>query len=338
MPESNDHGRALVLSGGSIKGAFQAGAICELLERGFEPTHIYGTSVGALNGAFLVSEAGKLVQAGEPVDWPMLGRKLRDYWTDNITDEDVIFRKRSTIASLWSIIRNDFKGLLDMKPLYNIVYEVINTEAMRQSPVRLKVGAVNLVDGHQEIASQFTDLVEDWIIASTAIPVVMPWKQIGSSVLTDGGVRNVAMITDAINDIRALGSDDRPPQMVAILCQPEELKAVSLNPGNLMEFMQRLMDIIVNETVNNDLERLVLINDVLNQCGPGINEGRFRKYRKINLLTIRPENELIIDLQDFNEHDIARIVQQGEIIAKRQLDADTWVVPSETRTGELGTE
>ena len=54
--------RALVLSGGSIKGSFQAGAVAELLESGFVPDAIYGTSVGSLNGSFLTERAGRLAR------------------------------------------------------------------------------------------------------------------------------------------------------------------------------------------------------------------------------------------------------------------------------------
>ncbi len=41
--------RALVLGGGAIKGAYQAGAIKVLLNKGFAPDHLYGISVGSLN-------------------------------------------------------------------------------------------------------------------------------------------------------------------------------------------------------------------------------------------------------------------------------------------------
>jgi len=59
--------RALVLSGGSIKGAFQAGAIGHVLTK-FEPDLIVGTSVGSLNGGFLADRAS-LSPAAPRVDW-----------------------------------------------------------------------------------------------------------------------------------------------------------------------------------------------------------------------------------------------------------------------------
>ena len=43
----------LVLSGGGSMGALQAGLLLVLMERGFRPARAVGTSVGALNAAFL---------------------------------------------------------------------------------------------------------------------------------------------------------------------------------------------------------------------------------------------------------------------------------------------
>ena len=46
---------AFVLSGGASLGAVQAGIIRALYERGIAPDMVVGTSVGALNGAFIAS-------------------------------------------------------------------------------------------------------------------------------------------------------------------------------------------------------------------------------------------------------------------------------------------
>lgn len=44
---------ALVLSGGAAMGAVQVGILRALFAVGFKPSFIVGTSVGALNGAFI---------------------------------------------------------------------------------------------------------------------------------------------------------------------------------------------------------------------------------------------------------------------------------------------
>jgi NTE family protein len=46
---------AFVLSGGAALGAVQVGMVRALYERGVEPDLIVGTSVGAVNGAYLAS-------------------------------------------------------------------------------------------------------------------------------------------------------------------------------------------------------------------------------------------------------------------------------------------
>src|SRR4051794_23102151 len=52
---------ALVLAGGGARGAYEAGALTVLLpeleRRGQRPTLVFGTSVGALNAAFVAATA-----------------------------------------------------------------------------------------------------------------------------------------------------------------------------------------------------------------------------------------------------------------------------------------
>ncbi len=60
--------KVLVLGGGSLKGAWQVGAIQAVLETGFEPDMIYGISAGALNASFMVNEAGNQALANNRID------------------------------------------------------------------------------------------------------------------------------------------------------------------------------------------------------------------------------------------------------------------------------
>lgn len=60
---------ALVLGGGGIKGAFQAGVLSVILaDKDYAPAGIFGSSTGALNGAFLADRAGRQSLTGT-VDW-----------------------------------------------------------------------------------------------------------------------------------------------------------------------------------------------------------------------------------------------------------------------------
>src|SRR5581483_9961317 len=80
MPEA-ENPVALVLAGGGARGAYEAGALSVLLpvldERGQRPRIVLGTSVGALNAAFLAANAhlkpteliGRALGVWETIRW-----------------------------------------------------------------------------------------------------------------------------------------------------------------------------------------------------------------------------------------------------------------------------
>ena len=51
MEDEDEDLTALVLAGGSTRGAIQIGMLQVLAEHGFVPDRVYGSSVGAINGA-----------------------------------------------------------------------------------------------------------------------------------------------------------------------------------------------------------------------------------------------------------------------------------------------
>src|SRR5437763_16913884 len=75
----------LVLAGGGARGAYEAGVLRALLpalaERGERPGIVIGTSVGALNAAYLATNADE--------DAPTLAEKVRKEWL-SISYSDVL--------------------------------------------------------------------------------------------------------------------------------------------------------------------------------------------------------------------------------------------------------
>ena len=60
--------KGLVLEGGGTKGAYQLGAYKALKELGMEFDGIVGTSIGALNAAFIIQgDYNKLIKLYNPV-------------------------------------------------------------------------------------------------------------------------------------------------------------------------------------------------------------------------------------------------------------------------------
>ena len=113
---------ALVLSGGSIKGAFQAGAIREVLESGFVPDGIYGTSVGALNGGFLAERAGRAIKQGQEPDWQDIGHELEEFWLNKLQSPSQVAKMRGAFSLIAAILRDrlrpaERRGVASARPV-----------------------------------------------------------------------------------------------------------------------------------------------------------------------------------------------------------------------------
>jgi len=301
----------LVLSGGSIKGAFQAGAIREILDAGIEPGGIYGISVGSLNGGFLTDRAGQAERPGGKPDWPAIGRELGDFWMKHIDSFGKIGKKRNFFSLAWQVAFSNFKGLVDTGSLHELVKGMIKEENIRSSSIIYKAGSVNMADGSLFQAKNDTPNLIEYIIASTAIPVMMPVSMVSGQPLVDGGTRDVAALKPAIED----GAEE----VVCVLCQPRDLAGTEINCGNLMHFADRLMEIVVNETVNNDIEWAEYINQNTPADGSPAATGPMAGYRRVPLTVIRPAGPLNINLTKFDRKDIERIYEEGRAAAKIEL-------------------
>jgi NTE family protein len=302
---------ALVLSGGSIKGSFQAGAIAEVLSHGFEPNYIWGVSVGALNGAFLADRAGGAARAGKPVVWKDIGEELVAFWKTNVTRPSDIVRRRPNSSIAWGALRAKFNGLVDTRRLQKLLRRTVTYENIASSPAKFSAGVVNLADARYSNADARLPNLLDYIIASTAIPVTMPLVFLKDAPFCDGGVRDIAPLRHAF----AAGAT----KIVTIACYPEILEASTFNPKNLIKLLDRVTEILADEVLQNDLEMAVSINKLLPLDGSPATEGPFAGKRRVPLLIIRPTEGLNIDILDFDRDDIARAIHIGRLTAKAEL-------------------
>jgi NTE family protein len=300
--------KALILSGGSIKGAWQAGAVKAIFDKGFTFDAIHGVSVGSLNGSFICQEAAKQMQSGPNLDWSQLGESLVQFWKENIKNPGNIAKERKWYQTVVAVMRNRYNGLVDTTPLQDLVKRTINPAILQQSPIKLTVGAVNLASGNNEFPGPGDPNFIDYLIASTAIPIIMPVQFIAGNKnrpYLDGGIRDVAPIGKAID----AGADD----IVCVLCQSRETTA-TFDPGNLMALADRVMEIVVNEIVNNDIKRA---EDVNKQLAAG-NDLQGKKQVKITI--IRPNQPIGLDLSKFSEKEIVDTINSGYSTASSLLN------------------
>ena len=288
-------GRTLVLGGGSLKGAFQCGAIMAILEKGFRPEAIYGISVGSLNATFLVHEANRQYAETGTIDWPKVGRVLLKFWLKNITKPEDVAVIRSRFLTGYNTLFSRFDGFLDNTPLRNLVHQYIDVSILKQGPIKLKVGAVNVIEGDMVYVSPSDEHFLDYVFASSSLPFLMPAVQIGGDhrkAFLDGGLREVAPLREAI--------DDGATELMCVACHARRIFNESFNHRNLLNLMERVKDITVNQIVNNDIawaERFV--------------DREKLRGQTFALTVIRPTEPLRLNLQKFTSDDISRLIVQG---------------------------
>ncbi len=308
---------ALVLSGGSIKGAFQAGAIAVALEQGFVPDAIYGISVGSLNGAFLADRAGRAALKGKSPDWPAIGRELIEFWKREIKSSDDIAKKRGFLGIASSFLFKNWDGLSDTTPIKNLIRREIALDNIRSSPVYFACGATNLSTGeiyYADFDNSGHNLIE-YIIASAAIPFFMPqvliMRVVGDAlreqVYIDGAGRDSSPLNIAIEK----GAEN----VVGIYCHPIHLDAKpALEHRKFMVYTQRVMDILSNEQINNDHKIGTLINELI-RGGAGTQAGSpLAGKRVIRGLkrVIRPEKEIPFQQDEITPEVVAMMIEWGK--------------------------
>ena len=283
--------KALVLSGGSIKGAFEAGAVKALFEQGFQPDMVTGISIGALNSAFIVNRIGQL---DNQFQWTQIGEDLINFWLNHASSPQAVMRKNSFIKIAYQLLTKRFVSLLDMSPFHNLMKRTLSTEALRKAKVDLVVGAVNLYTGQIEYFSQKDDFIVDAVIASSSIPILMPYINIKGVPYVDGGVRDVL-------PVQPLFSGDDIEEIIMVVCHPERLSEENFDPGNLIKYVNRTKNITVNELVKSDIDYIIEYNKKQTKA----------KRPNVKYKVIRPEKEIMLTLDKFTRQDIQRLIDWG---------------------------
>jgi len=178
---------AFVLSGGASLGAIQAGMLEALYEHGICPDLIVGTSAGALNGAFIAQRPPT----------PDTARELADVWEG--LSRNRVFPVNPLVGALgFAGLRSHLVPDSGMRAL---VREHLDIERIEETAIPLHVIATDLLRGDDVRLSEGPLL--DAVMASAAIPGVLPPVEWEGRALVDGGVANNAPIRHALE----LGAD-----------------------------------------------------------------------------------------------------------------------------------
>jgi NTE family protein len=182
VPRRRSPYTAFVLSGGASLGAVQAGMLRALYERDIAPDVLVGTSVGALNAAFVASRP----------QTPATAAELARVWS-NIQREDVF---PMSVRALLRGIGGHRDHLVSDRALRDLVGRYIEFKDLAQPAIPVHVVAFDVVEGREVLLSAGPAL--DAVAASASIPGVFPPVAIGDRRLIDGGVVNNTPISHAV--------------------------------------------------------------------------------------------------------------------------------------------
>jgi NTE family protein len=278
-----DNVRALVLSGGGSKGAFQVGVLKKwVIEDHISYDAFCGISVGAINASFLAQYSTEYEQ--DSVE------DLVNLWSA-VNDSKI---KRNwpffgILASLWK------KSAYDSTPLQKWIASAVNQSVIVNSGKKLRVVATSLDTEKSYVANETNKHIVSWVMASSAFPVMLSPIIINNEQWADGGLRSVTPLGEAIR----LGADS----IDIILCSNPDSPAKfdeksAAVPGRLL----RSIDIMGAQIEASDLKICQHKNE-LSTTNP--------KHRKVNLRIVKPKSQLISNCLSFDPKEIERIMQLG---------------------------
>lgn len=176
-----------MITGGASLGAVHVGMLEGLYEEGITPDLIVGTSVGAVNGAFIASRP----------QTPDTAWKLGEVWSGLRRGE--VFPLHFGAGFLGFIGRQSH--FVPNRALRRLLSRHVEVARLEEYPIPLHVIATNALTGDEVRLSRGSTI--DSVLASAAIPGVFPPIEIDGVTLIDGGISNFAPISHALD----LGAD-----------------------------------------------------------------------------------------------------------------------------------
>jgi NTE family protein len=310
---------ALVVSGGGARGAFAVGAIKEISKKvSFDM--VAGTSTGAL--------IAPLVATG---DIELLEKIY------SMAETDKIIKKNGGLNMVSVYTTEGLKNLID-----NYIDEK-RYKKILESSTEVFLTTVNLANGQIKYWNPKTSgkggkamSLEDFrsaLLASASMPILMPPVKIGKEFHVDGGVREVAPLSIAI--------DENAETIYAIILSAEKSTPKDIKLNGLMpiaEVALATIDALVQDVAENDVgiadlynksvvyfaalkerARQLLTPAQMKQLFDSEVENPFDGKQLLKMYKIRPETNLPADALEFVPEKMKQMIKLGQEVAKKTL-------------------
>ena len=325
----------LVLPGGGARGAYQVGVLKAFLEISQKKSQspfkiISGTSAGAINAAFLASEAHMFDHSVA---------SLLDVWSNFTSNKvyktDPVTMLKSSLHWFFTIISGGFlipnpTSLLDNQPLKNLLKETIRFSDIQnniQSSIieSLAVTSASYMSRKSCTFFQSNSNTNDWqkthregktsqinlnhLMASVALPLIFPAVRIGDEYFGDGAMRQATPLSPAIR----LGAE----KLMIISAKETDDRFQFNNPGeqypSFAKIAGYMLEALFLDGLYSDIERLDRVNHIIRNSGDIEVKTDNKTMRYINYIVISPSEDLNeIAQKHYNQMSLSiRLLLQG---------------------------
>jgi NTE family protein len=319
---------ALVLAGGGARGAYEFGVLSVLLpaleKRGERPTIVVGTSVGALNAAFLASTADKPVAAVAEEGCKIWEEIRYEDALSPLLGAKEIGRALRSLADLAGIPGVRSWSLLDPTPLTATLERLIRFKQIRQNVAGGALSAAAVVatsaasgrsvvfhdgggspkrDNRRGIDYMATAIAVDHVRASAAIPSFFPAVEVkapkeAKGWYFDGG----AHLNTPIKPALSLGAD----RVIVIALNslgPGPNEPASAARPDIYDGISQLMQAVLVDPLVHDVQTLGTVNRAV--AGDGGSQSGGQALRPVPYMLVAPTTRNAIGeiaMKVYDEH------------------------------------
>ncbi|PJZ82688.1 patatin-like phospholipase family protein [Leptospira meyeri] len=285
--------RALVLSGGGARGAYQAGVLRYLEEIHWKPDIICGTSVGAINACAIGSG--------------MNSSRLSELWLK-------LNQKNIMRYSIWNMLKGLFRKkyypLVETYPLKKFIHENLDFAKLNESKTKVIISAVNILSSELKFFEN-PKLQIEHILASSAIPMIFPWQIIDGEPYWDGGVMANTPILPALTH--------EASEIVVVLLSPVGGMRVMDAPKTKDEALERLFELYLLGSYRSVEQGLEYRKAVMKGLTPIENFllGLRTEFKNAKISVIAPKQMLgLVSILNFKKDQAELLLKQGYDDAK----------------------
>ncbi len=281
----------LALQGGGSHGAFTWGVLDRLLEESdVEIEGISGTSAGAMNAAVVAQgmaiggrdEARRLLgmfweRIGQAAEWNPVRRSpfdmLMGRWNIDASPAAMVADLTHRVASPYQF------NPMNLSPLRDVLETVIDTDHIRNSPVKLFVSATNVRTGRIRVFDH-NDVSVEALLASACLPTLFHAVEIDGDPHWDGGY---------------IGNPALWPMIYG--CESPDIVVVQINPliregtpRTAVDIVNRLNEISFNSSLMNEMRAISFVEHLIRQ--DHLSGSAVERYRKMHIHRIHAEEEM----------------------------------------------